>query len=132
MIGVDTNVLLRSLVHDDPVQGRRVTLLAERIARAEDNLFVDDVVLCETVWTLRTGFRLSRERIAEVLEDLIETALDDVPRDTGSRVGLAKNDVIARFRRFILHVARDRGVVRKVGFESQFAAFGHGIASVHA
>jgi predicted nucleic-acid-binding protein len=75
LIGVDTNVLLRSLIHDDPAQGRRVALLAERIAEAGDNLFVDDVVLCETVWTLRTGFKLSHERIAEVVEDLIETAL---------------------------------------------------------
>lgn len=75
MIGVDTNVLLRSLVQDDPAQGRHVASLAERIDRAEDHFFVDDVVLCETVWTLRTGYRLSRERIAEVLEELLETAL---------------------------------------------------------
>lgn len=75
MIGVDTNVLLRSLIHDDPAQGRRVALLAERVAEAHDNIFVDDVVLCETVWVLRTGYGLSHERISEVLEDLIETAL---------------------------------------------------------
>ena len=75
MIGVDTKILLRSLVRDDPAQGRRVALLAERIAEANDNLFIDDVVLCETAWTLRTGYKLSRERIAEVLEDVIETAL---------------------------------------------------------
>ena len=75
MIGVDTNVFLRSLIHDDPVQGRRVALLADRIAAAGDHLFVDDVVLCEAVWVLRTGFKLSRERIVEVLDDVIETAL---------------------------------------------------------
>ena len=42
---------------------------------ATGTAFVNDVVLCETVWTLRTGYRLSRERIAEVLEDVVETAL---------------------------------------------------------
>ncbi len=75
MIGVDTNVLLRALVQDDPAQGRRVALLAERTIRAEDTLFVDDVVVCETVWTLRAGYGLTRERIANVIQDLIETAL---------------------------------------------------------
>ena len=75
MIGVDTNVLLRALIHDDAAQGRRVALLAERVAAVDENLFVDDVVLCEVVWTLRTGYKLSRERIAEIVDDVLETEL---------------------------------------------------------
>lgn len=77
MIGIDTNVLLRYLIHDDVPQGKRVDMLAERAAEAGKRLFIDDVVLCEAVWVLRSGYGLGRGLIAQVLDDLLETALFD-------------------------------------------------------
>src|SRR5689334_22798693 len=76
-MGVDTNVLVRYIIHDDALQGRCVDSLVERAAEAGERLFVDDVVLCEAVWVLRSGYGLEHDTIAQVLDDLLETALFD-------------------------------------------------------
>jgi predicted nucleic-acid-binding protein len=67
MIGLDTNVLVRFLVEDDEEQCRRATrLIADAVERKED-LFISDLVMCETVWVLTSAYRFSRAEVAEVL-----------------------------------------------------------------
>lgn len=68
MIAVDTNVVLRLLVGDNQDQ----TEVAQR--RVAEGVFVSHGVLMETEWVLRAAYRLSRERIADSLSDLIELA----------------------------------------------------------
>ncbi|MGH6877971.1 MAG: PIN domain-containing protein [Rhizomicrobium sp.] len=71
MIGLDTNVLVRHLVADDPAQARRVDrLLAERCSAAEPG-FVNRIVLCELVWTLDRTYGYGRADIARVIEHLL-------------------------------------------------------------
>ncbi len=70
MIGLDTNVLLRIFIDDDPLQAaaaRRFILNA-----APSGLFVSDLVLAETVWTLGRRFKASRASIIEVLQRILE------------------------------------------------------------
>jgi predicted nucleic-acid-binding protein len=71
LIGLDTNVLVRLLVADDPVQAKKVDALVERAERADEPLFVSDVVLCETIWVLRQGYRFSRGEVCAVLVKLL-------------------------------------------------------------
>lgn len=72
MIGVDTNVLVRYFVEDDPAQSRRVDALLAKAAN--DPLHIDDVVLCELVWVLRAGYRFDRPEIANALRRILATA----------------------------------------------------------
>lgn len=67
MIAVDTNVLLRHLLHDDETQATRAALVFD----AAETVLITDVVLVETVWTL-TGrkYRLDRTEMMAVLERL--------------------------------------------------------------
>lgn len=67
MIAVDTNVLLRYLLHDDPGQAA----LADRVFGGVENILITDVVLAEAVWTL-TGrkYSLSARDLVGVLERL--------------------------------------------------------------
>lgn len=75
MIGVDTNVLVRYLTQDDPPQVRRVdTLIADALDR-RDLFFIDDIVLCEVVWVLRTRYRHEKSTIVEALDRVVGTAL---------------------------------------------------------
>jgi predicted nucleic acid-binding protein len=53
MIAIDTNVLVRLLLADDPAQTRRARALAE-----SDRLFVSVTVLLETEWVLRALYRI--------------------------------------------------------------------------
>lgn len=74
MIGFDTNVLLRYITYDDPTQARRVDALVERARESGERILIDDVVICEAVWVLRTGYGLGHDTIAKVLDKLFNTA----------------------------------------------------------
>jgi predicted nucleic-acid-binding protein len=72
LIGLDTNVLLRVLVDDDKAQAAKAAKLIERATKADEPLFVSDVVLCETVWVLLQSYRFSRRQVASILADLFK------------------------------------------------------------
>ena len=74
MIGLDTNVLIRLLVEDDPRQARAAKELISGAAARGELLRVDPVVLCEVVWVLRSAYRVPKARIADVLEALLSAA----------------------------------------------------------
>ena len=65
MIGIDTNILLRLWLNDDPAQNKRIdALLAEHGGRPE-SLLVTDVVLVEAIWTLRSAY--AQDRAAQLM-----------------------------------------------------------------
>jgi predicted nucleic-acid-binding protein len=68
--GLDTNVLLRYLLRDDPGQAARAGREIERGER----FLIDAIVLCEVVWVLEAGYGLSRRDVAATLERLLATA----------------------------------------------------------
>jgi len=70
VIGLDTNVLVRYLVEDDPRQCALATALIDRVVANDETLFVSDVVVCETVWVLSISYRIGRTEIVALLRDL--------------------------------------------------------------
>jgi predicted nucleic-acid-binding protein len=68
MRAVDTNIVVRLAARDDPVQ----LTIAEKIVSTEF-LLIPSVML-EAVWTLKSSYGFSRERIAEELGKVV--ALD--------------------------------------------------------
>ena len=74
MKGLDTNVLLRYLVRDDPAQ----TALADRFIETECTLetpgFVQHIVLCELAWVLTSGYGYSRHDSLMALEHMLRIA----------------------------------------------------------
>ena len=71
MIGLDTNVLVRFLVQDDPKQSERARAFIEKAIASETLCFVSDVVLCEIVWVLETTYKIRRLDVARHLEALL-------------------------------------------------------------
>ena len=73
MIGLDTNVVIRILVDDDPIQSGAV----KKLLAAHDNtvgaFFVNDIVLAESAWVLASAYRQSREAIAAAIQALLDT-----------------------------------------------------------
>ena len=74
MIGLDTNVLVRYLVEDDPEQTATAAKLIEKQCTADDPGFVNRVVLCELVWVLESAYAYPRATVAATLEILLRTA----------------------------------------------------------
>jgi predicted nucleic-acid-binding protein len=66
MIALDTNVVVRFLVNDDPAQFRRAHAL---IARGD--IFIAPTVLLETEWVLRAGYRFRPPDIRRFLRALL-------------------------------------------------------------
>ena len=52
MIGLDTNVVVRYLVKDDPRQAEKAATFIQKQSRRNDVLFLNHIVLCELVWVL--------------------------------------------------------------------------------
>lgn len=71
MIGLDTNVLVRYLVRDEPRQTRAATRLLETSCTVETPGFVSLVVLCELVWVLERAYGYPRAQVAAVLRGLL-------------------------------------------------------------
>ncbi len=68
MIGLDTNVLLRYLVQDDPEQSPRATEIITRRLSEEEPGFVSLVTIIELVWVLESVYKRSRQEIASDIE----------------------------------------------------------------
>ena len=71
MIGLDTNVLVRYLVQDDPTQTRQANTLIDRAAAQETAMFINHVVMCELAWVLGRGYGYARTALAEVIEKIL-------------------------------------------------------------
>ena len=71
MIALDTNVLVRYIVQDDPAQAAAATRLIESECRADDPGMVSSVTLCELVWVLGRGYRTAKARIVSVLRAIL-------------------------------------------------------------
>ncbi|HEY3129264.1 MAG TPA: PIN domain-containing protein, partial [Acidobacteriota bacterium] len=71
MIGLDTNVLVRYLVQDEPRQSARARAFIVGAALRKESFFVNSIFLCELVWVLQSKYRYSKEVICDVLEKLL-------------------------------------------------------------
>lgn len=90
IVFVDTNLFLRYLTNDVPIQAEAVERLLHQAARGEIQLVTNSLVVAEIVWTLESFYRLThsdiRTKILAILNtpglrvfdaDLILQAVDD-------------------------------------------------------
>jgi len=71
VIGLDTNILVRYIVQDDPKQSPVATRLVENECTAERPGFVTLIVLVELVWVLETCYESAKTDILAVLRTLL-------------------------------------------------------------
>lgn len=72
MIGLDTNVVVRYLTQDDPVQSPAATEILERRLSEAAPGFVSIVVMAETVWVLDRAYGLVAGEIADAVERMLQ------------------------------------------------------------
>ncbi|WP_426415305.1 PIN domain-containing protein [Aestuariirhabdus sp. LZHN29] len=69
MISIDTNVLLRYLLADDAKQAEQ----AAQLISGSEQVLVTDIVLVETLWTLRgVKYQLTKPQLIEVVKTLFK------------------------------------------------------------
>jgi predicted nucleic-acid-binding protein len=69
-IAADTNVLLRDVLQDDPLQGR----MAKRVLQSAELVAIPIAVLCEFVWVLRQGYKKPPVEIADAIRVLMDSS----------------------------------------------------------
>lgn len=86
MKGLDTNVLVRYLVQDDLEQWRLADDYIKRAKVENETCFINNIVLCELVWVLKTSYKLSRDEIIGILETILRTdAFDFEDREAAKK-----------------------------------------------
>jgi predicted nucleic-acid-binding protein len=89
MKALDTNVLVRYLVQDDPNQSRRATLFIERAAAGGERLLIDAIVLCELAWVLDAAYGYPKANLADAVEAILLTAQFEVDEKDTAWAALA-------------------------------------------
>lgn len=77
MIAFDTNLLVRFVIADDPAQAD----IAESLMMA-NTVFLSRTVLLETEWVLRSRYRIQREALVALFQQLIDAdnvEVEDAP-----------------------------------------------------
>lgn len=72
MIGLDTNILVRYLTQDDPIQSPKAREIVERQLTEEKPGFVSIVAMIEIVWVLERAYRLTPHEIVGAVERMLQ------------------------------------------------------------
>lgn len=122
MIALDTNVLVRFLVQDDPDQARLATEVIDQLSDAVPG-FVSREVLVELVWVLERAYRLGRAEIAGALDGLLastELTIEGAD-EVGPALELYRNDGFGFADLMIAAAARRAGATELVTFDRKAA-----------
>jgi predicted nucleic-acid-binding protein len=72
MTGLDTNVLVRYIIRDDPAQTERADALLQEFTRKTPG-FISLVALAEMFWVLRRYYRMPKVELILCLERLLDS-----------------------------------------------------------
>jgi predicted nucleic-acid-binding protein len=72
LIGIETNILVRYLAQDDPVQSPRATQIIEQLLTEDSPGFISLVTIAETVWVLDRIYGMSEVEIASAVERMLQ------------------------------------------------------------
>jgi predicted nucleic-acid-binding protein len=78
VIGIDTNIIVRLLTRDDPVQFDAAVSLVKS-SSANEPLFVNPIVMLETVWVLERVYKVDRTVARHQVAGLLDTVEIKVP-----------------------------------------------------
>lgn len=82
MIGIDTNLLLRLILADDPRQAVVAREFILENCSSQEPGFISNIVLVELAWSLARPCGFNRAQIADAIEQILETAQLQVESST--------------------------------------------------
>lgn len=123
MIGIDTNVLVRYLVQDDPRQSRLATEFIERRLSADAPGHVSLVALAETVWVLSKRFGATPQQTSMAVATLASDARFVVQDESAVWLALeaCEHGALDFPDALVRYVDRHHGCERTVTFDRRAA-----------
>lgn len=119
MIALDTNVLVRFLTQDDPVQAAAAKHIVESAQNRGERLFVPLIVLCELGWVLSYSYELSKADFLAALDGLLISNVFEIERIPQVNSAIAKyRSGRAGFADYLIgEVAAAAGCIETVTFD---------------
>jgi predicted nucleic-acid-binding protein len=74
VIGLDTNALLRLLTDDDATQAALVRKRLAALDAVPESVLLNNVVLVETLWTLRRLYKFEHSELQSLLDHLLSAS----------------------------------------------------------
>jgi predicted nucleic-acid-binding protein len=71
VIGLDTNILVRYLTQDDPLQTPLANQIIDTVIADNDYCYLNVIVLVELVWVLTRAYRYPRLTVIDTLEKIL-------------------------------------------------------------
>jgi predicted nucleic-acid-binding protein len=71
MTGLDTNVLIRYILRDDPAQSVKAAKLVERFTESDPG-FISVVAVVETAWVLENVYGFADDAVAAAIERILQ------------------------------------------------------------
>jgi predicted nucleic-acid-binding protein len=72
MIGLDTNIVVRYLTHDDPTQ-TAAAMEVMNLLSSDSPGFLSLIVIVELIWVLESLYRFRKNEIEQVMETLLRS-----------------------------------------------------------
>jgi len=82
VIALDTNALLRWIVADDAAQHKKIVAALDAATQKRQRVFIPEIVVVETMWTLRRSYKLTHTQAAAALRELLSASLLVVENET--------------------------------------------------
>jgi len=82
MIGIDTNILIRFVLDDDPIWSPAAAAFINGQLSAKNAGFINVVTLAEFAWSIKKQANIDREKLAGIIQSLLQsdkTVLGDAP-----------------------------------------------------
>lgn len=124
MIGLDTNVVVRYLVQDDPDQSPVASALIDKLTAADPG-YLSLVTVVEIYWVLRRAYGVTATRCGELLAFLLDARELRIDRDEVVRAALtAAHDGLDFADAVIVELGRAAGCDHTVTFDKRAARDG--------
>lgn len=124
MLAIDTNVVIRYLVADEPVQAGKARRLIDNNA-----IFVGTTVILETEWVLRSVYGFSNQQSAEALTGFagLPNVTVEEPAALATALGWLRQGLDFADG---LHLAKAEGCDAFISFDREFAKAANGPGAV--
>ncbi|MGH9064623.1 MAG: PIN domain-containing protein [Acidimicrobiales bacterium] len=121
MIGLDTNVVVRYLVQNEPDQSAMASTVIDALTETDPG-FLSLVTVVELYWVLRRAYELGTDRCAELVEGLLDARELRLGQDSIVRVALTASRGGADFADAVIaELGRAAGCEHTVTFDQRAA-----------
>lgn len=121
MIGLDTNVIVRYLVQDEPDQSATASNVIDGLTENEQG-FLSLVTVVELYWVMRQAYKISTARCAELVEGLLDARELRIDQEPIVRVALTASSGGLDFADAVIaEIGRMAGCEHTVTFDQRTA-----------